>query len=159
MPTHIFTDLYLKSKRQHFRVFVYKSNLYLFFIWNCRISNWNYKMDENSRPRKQARLDTFLNPFLDETRKVKGKLKSKFNQYFTTDGEYIYESANTSNVYLPCVRIFYYRSRVNHSWKSYLLNCLIKVALQILGVFAVSSSKIIPFWLVPRYQTSTIFSR
>ena len=35
----IFTDLYLKSKRQHFRVFVYKSNLYFFFIWNCRISN------------------------------------------------------------------------------------------------------------------------
>jgi hypothetical protein len=28
MPTHIFTDLYLKSKRQHFRVFVFKSNLY-----------------------------------------------------------------------------------------------------------------------------------
>ena len=25
-----FTDLYLKSKRQHFRVFVYKSNLYFF---------------------------------------------------------------------------------------------------------------------------------
>ena len=40
----------------------------------------NYKMDENSRPRKQARLDTFLIPH--ETRKVKGKLKSKFNQYF-----------------------------------------------------------------------------
>jgi hypothetical protein len=33
----------------------------------------------------------------------------------------------TSNVYLQCVRIFYYRSRVNHSWKSYLLNCLINV--------------------------------
>ena len=31
IPTHIFTDLYLKSKRQHFRVFVYKSNLYFFF--------------------------------------------------------------------------------------------------------------------------------
>ena len=27
IPTRIFTDLYLKSKRQHFRVFVYKSNL------------------------------------------------------------------------------------------------------------------------------------
>ena len=26
IPTRIFTDLYLKSKRQHFRVFVYKSN-------------------------------------------------------------------------------------------------------------------------------------
>ena len=39
IPTRIFTDLYLKSKRQHFRVFVYKSNLYFFFIWNCRISN------------------------------------------------------------------------------------------------------------------------
>jgi hypothetical protein len=38
IPTRIFTDLYLKSKRQHFRVFVYKSNLYFFFIWNCRIS-------------------------------------------------------------------------------------------------------------------------
>ena len=32
IPTRIFTDLYLKSKRQHFRVFVYKSNLYFFFI-------------------------------------------------------------------------------------------------------------------------------
>jgi hypothetical protein len=39
IPTRIFTDLYSKSKRQHFRVFVYKSNLYFFFIWNCRISN------------------------------------------------------------------------------------------------------------------------
>ena len=40
IPTRIFTDLYLKSKRQHFRVFVYKSNLYYyFFIGNCRISN------------------------------------------------------------------------------------------------------------------------
>jgi hypothetical protein len=28
IPTRIFTDLYLKSKRQHFRVFVYKSNFY-----------------------------------------------------------------------------------------------------------------------------------
>jgi hypothetical protein len=26
----MFTDLYLKSKRQHFRVFVYKANLYFF---------------------------------------------------------------------------------------------------------------------------------
>ena len=32
IPTRIFTDLYLKSKRQYFRVFVYKSNLYFFFI-------------------------------------------------------------------------------------------------------------------------------
>ena len=32
IPTRSFTDLYLKSKRQHFRVFVYKSNLYIFFI-------------------------------------------------------------------------------------------------------------------------------
>ena len=32
IQTRIFTDLYLKSKRQHFRVFVYKSNLYFFFI-------------------------------------------------------------------------------------------------------------------------------
>ena len=38
IPTRIFTDLYLKSKRQHFRVFVYKSNG-VFFIGNCRISN------------------------------------------------------------------------------------------------------------------------
>ena len=30
VPTRIFTDLYLKSKRQHFRVFVCKSNLYFF---------------------------------------------------------------------------------------------------------------------------------
>ena len=30
IPTRIFTDLYLKSKRQHFWVFVYKSNLYFF---------------------------------------------------------------------------------------------------------------------------------
>jgi hypothetical protein len=28
IPTRIFTDLYLKSKRQHFRVFVYKSNFF-----------------------------------------------------------------------------------------------------------------------------------
>ena len=27
---HIFTDLYLKSKRQHFRIFLYKLNLYFF---------------------------------------------------------------------------------------------------------------------------------
>ena len=33
IPTRIFTDLYLKSKRQHFRVFVYKSNLYFFFSY------------------------------------------------------------------------------------------------------------------------------
>ena len=33
IPTRIFTDLYLKSKRQHFRVFVYKSNLYIFFSY------------------------------------------------------------------------------------------------------------------------------
>ena len=33
IPTRIFTDLYLKSKRQHFRVFVYKSNLYNFFSY------------------------------------------------------------------------------------------------------------------------------
>ena len=32
IPTRIFTDLYLKSKRQHFRVFVYKSN-YIFFSY------------------------------------------------------------------------------------------------------------------------------
>ena len=32
IPTRILTDLYLKSKRQHFRVFVYKSNSYFFFI-------------------------------------------------------------------------------------------------------------------------------
>ena len=30
IPTRIYTDLYLKSKRQHFRVFVYKSTLYIF---------------------------------------------------------------------------------------------------------------------------------
>ena len=30
IPMRIFTVLYLKSKRQHFRVFVYKSNLYFF---------------------------------------------------------------------------------------------------------------------------------
>ena len=30
IPTRIFTDLYLKSKRQHFLVFVCKSNLYFF---------------------------------------------------------------------------------------------------------------------------------
>ena len=30
IPTRMFTDLYLKSKRQHFRVFVYKSNLFFF---------------------------------------------------------------------------------------------------------------------------------
>jgi hypothetical protein len=30
-------------------------------------------------------------------------------------GESIYESTNTPNVYLQCVGIFFYRSRVNHS--------------------------------------------
>ena len=30
IPTRIFTDLYLKSKRQHFRVFVYKSKVFFF---------------------------------------------------------------------------------------------------------------------------------
>jgi hypothetical protein len=42
-------------------------------------------------------------------------------------GESIYESTNTPKVYLQCVGIFYYRSRVNHSWKRCLLNCLIKL--------------------------------
>jgi hypothetical protein len=34
---------------------------------------------------------------------------------FEIVGESIYESTNTPNVYLQCVGIFYYRSRVNHS--------------------------------------------
>ena len=42
-------------------------------------------------------------------------------------GESIYESTNTPNVYLQCVGIFYYRSRVSHSRISCLLNCLINV--------------------------------
>jgi hypothetical protein len=33
--------------------------------------------------------------------------QSEWNNLWTTDGEYIYESANTSNVYLQGVRIFY----------------------------------------------------
>ena len=37
----IFTDLYLKSKRQHFRVFVYKSNLYFFF--HMKLQNFEFK--------------------------------------------------------------------------------------------------------------------
>jgi hypothetical protein len=43
------------------------------------------------------------------------EIVSEWNNLWTTDGEYIYESSNTSSVYLQCVRIFYYRSRVNHS--------------------------------------------
>ena len=35
--------------------------------------------------------------------------------FLTIDGESIDESANTPNVYLQCVGMFYYRSRVNHS--------------------------------------------
>ena len=54
--------------------------------------------------------------------------QSEWNNLWTTDGESIYESANTPNVYLQCVGIFYYRSWVNHAWKSCLLNCLINVA-------------------------------
>ena len=41
IPTRIFTDLYLKSKRQHFRVFVYKSNLYIFF--HMKLQNFEFK--------------------------------------------------------------------------------------------------------------------
>ena len=41
IPTRIFTDLYLKSKRQHFRVFVYKSNLYFFF--HKKLQNFEFK--------------------------------------------------------------------------------------------------------------------
>ena len=37
-----FTDLYLKSKRQHFRVFVYKSNLYTFFF-HMKLQNFEFK--------------------------------------------------------------------------------------------------------------------
>jgi hypothetical protein len=42
IPTRIFIDLYLKNKRQHFRVFVYKSNLYFFSyeIAEFRIKNY-----------------------------------------------------------------------------------------------------------------------
>ena len=36
-----FTDLYLKSKRQHFRVFVYKSNIYFFF--HMKLQNFDFK--------------------------------------------------------------------------------------------------------------------
>ena len=41
IPMRIFTDLYLKSKRQHFRVFVYKSNLYFFF--HMKLQNFEFK--------------------------------------------------------------------------------------------------------------------
>ena len=41
IPTRIFPDLYLKSKRQHFRVFVYKSNLYFFF--HMKLQNFEFK--------------------------------------------------------------------------------------------------------------------
>ena len=41
IPTRIFTDLYLKSKRKHFRVFVYKSNLYFFF--HMKLQNFEFK--------------------------------------------------------------------------------------------------------------------
>jgi hypothetical protein len=70
----IFIDLYLKSKRQHFRVFVYKSNLYFFFIW--KIIKWTKILGQEN---KQDWIHFVL---LDETRKVKGKLKSKFNFEF-----------------------------------------------------------------------------
>ena len=48
--------------------------------------------------------------------------QSEWTNLWTTDGESIYESANTPNVYLQYVGIFYYRSRVNHSWKSCFAN-------------------------------------
>ena len=41
IPMRIFTDLYLKSKRQHFRVFVYKSNLYFFF--HMKLQHFEFK--------------------------------------------------------------------------------------------------------------------
>ena len=40
IPKRIFTDLYLKSKRQHFWVFVYKSNLYFFHM---KLQNFEFK--------------------------------------------------------------------------------------------------------------------
>ena len=43
IPTRIFTDLYLKSKRQHFRVFIYKSNLYIFFFFHKKLQNFEFK--------------------------------------------------------------------------------------------------------------------
>jgi hypothetical protein len=47
IPTRIFTDLYLKSKRQHFRVFVYKSNLYFFF--HMKLQNFEFKKHINKK--------------------------------------------------------------------------------------------------------------
>jgi hypothetical protein len=83
IPTRIFTDLYLKSKRQHFRVFIYKSNLYFFcqfynYMYTCylEIIKWTKILGQEN---KQDWIH-FL--FLDERRKVKGKLKSKFNRIF-----------------------------------------------------------------------------
>jgi hypothetical protein len=46
-----------------------------------------------------------------------------------------YMNERTPNVYLQCVGIFYYRLRVNHSWKSCLLNCLISVVSHMLCEF------------------------
>jgi hypothetical protein len=53
--------------------------------------------------------------------------QSEWNNLWTTDSNPYIKSANTPNVYLQCVGTCYYRSRVSHSWKSCLLNCLINV--------------------------------
>jgi hypothetical protein len=45
---------------------------------------------------------------------------------------YTQSKGDKQKMYLQCVGIFYYRSRVNHSWKSCLLNCLINVVLHML---------------------------
>ena len=50
-----FTDLYLKSKRQHFRVFVYKSSLYFFF--HMKLQNFEFK---NYLNHYLKRSDNFL---------------------------------------------------------------------------------------------------
>ena len=55
ISTRMFTDLYLKSKRQHFRVFVYKSNLYFFF--HMKLQNFEFK---NSLNHYLKRSDHFL---------------------------------------------------------------------------------------------------
>jgi hypothetical protein len=53
IPTHIFTNLYLKSKKEHSRVFVYKSN----FFFHRKLQNFEFK---NYLHHYLKRSDNFL---------------------------------------------------------------------------------------------------
>jgi hypothetical protein len=66
----IFTDHYLKSKRQHFRVFVYKSNLYFFFhrkLQNFEFKNYLHHYLKRSVKRTGACGQDTASPFLHPT--------------------------------------------------------------------------------------------